>query len=73
MTPEEQQALHYHAQEIAKILHRNAPKEAITNLEGIEKTVRGQILEHVSPDIAVFLSNRLQEQTEAENAESRAP
>ena len=68
MTPEDKLALHYHAQKIAIILHRNAPKEAITELEGIEKTVRGQILEHVSPDIAVFLSNRLQAPSEAGNA-----
>ncbi|WP_181357277.1 hypothetical protein [Stenomitos frigidus] len=45
MTPEEQQALSTHAREIAKILHRNAPAEAIETLEGIEKTVRGQLLE----------------------------
>lgn len=68
MTPEEQQALHYHAQEIAKILHKNTAKDALLSLEGIEQTVRGQILEHVSPKIALFLSNRQQAPTEAENA-----
>lgn len=68
MTPEDQQALQQHAQEIAKILHRNTPPEAIAQLEGIEKTVRGQILEHVSPQIALFLSNRPQVPTEVENA-----
>ncbi|MEX0268579.1 ISKra4 family transposase, partial [Leptolyngbyaceae cyanobacterium UHCC 1019] len=47
MTPEDEQALVSHAREIAKILHRNAPAEAIETLEGIEKTVRGQLLEHV--------------------------
>lgn len=56
MTPEDQQALSTHAHEIAKILHRNAPQEAIQTLEGIEKTVRGQMLEYVSPEIALFLS-----------------
>jgi len=55
MTPEDQQALSAHAREIAKILHRNAPPEAIETLEGIEKTVRGQLLDHVSPEIALFL------------------
>lgn len=55
MTPEDQQALSVHAREIAKILHRNAPPEAIETLEGIEKTVRGQLLDHVSPEIALFL------------------
>jgi len=55
MTPEDSQALTTYAREIAKILHRNAPQEAIQTLEGIEKTVRGQLLEHVSPKIALFL------------------
>jgi hypothetical protein len=55
MTPEDSQALSTHAHEIAKILHRNAPQESIQTLEGIEKTVRGQLLEHVSPEIALFL------------------
>ncbi len=59
MTLEDKQALEHHAREIAKILHRNTPTESITTLEGIEKTVRGEILEHVSPEIGIFLSNRL--------------
>lgn len=68
MTPEDQQALTHYAREIAKILHRNTPPETITTLEGLEKTVRGQILEHVSPKIAIFLSNKLQASTAADNA-----
>jgi hypothetical protein len=34
----------------------------LTNLEGIEKTVRSQILEYVSPEIALFLLSKQQEQ-----------
>lgn len=60
MTPEDKQTLEHHAREIAKILHRNTPTESITTLEGIEKTVRGEILEHVSPEIGIFLSNKSQ-------------
>lgn len=56
MTPEDRQALANHTREIAKILHRNAPVEAIQTLEGIEKTVRGQLLDQVSPEITLFLS-----------------
>jgi hypothetical protein len=67
MTPEDQQALTTYAREIAKILHRNAPPEAIQTLEGIEKTVRGQLLEHVSPEIALFLSKRRPGLNKAEN------
>jgi hypothetical protein len=58
MTPEDQAALTNHAREIGKILHRNTPKDTIQTLEGIEKTVRGQVLEHVSPEIALFLSKQ---------------
>lgn len=67
MTPEDKQALEHHAREIAKILHRNTPAETITTLEGIEKTVRGEILEHVSPEIGIFLSNNSQVCSGGEN------
>jgi hypothetical protein len=67
MTPEDQQALTTHAREIAKILHRNAPPETVQTLEGIEKTVRGQLLEHVSPEIALFLSKSRPESNAAES------
>ena len=69
MTPEDQQTLANYAREIAKILHRNTPPETITTLEGVEKTVRGQLLEHVSPEIAIFLSNKPRALTEVDNAE----
>ena len=56
MSPEDQAALTQHAREIAKILHRNTIPETIETFEGIESTVRQQILEHVSPEIGIFLS-----------------
>lgn len=43
MSPEDQQALAAHSREIAKILHRNAPKNEIKTFEGIEKTIRGYL------------------------------
>lgn len=70
MTPEDKQALEHHAREIAKILHRNTPVESITTLEGIEKTVRGEILEHVSPEMGIFLSNNSQGSVGGENGTS---
>jgi hypothetical protein len=70
MTPEDRQALTTYAREIAKILHRNAAPEAIQTLEGIEKTVRGQLLESVSPEIALFLSNSRPDSTTAESEKS---
>ena len=59
MTPSEVQRLKAATQEIAAILYKNTPSEAVATLEGIEKTVRTQMLEHISPKIALFLSSRL--------------
>ena len=58
MTPEEVQRLQAATQEIAAILYKNAPPNEVKTLEGIEKTVRTQMLEHVSPEIALFLSSK---------------
>lgn len=58
MTPEEQQRIEACITEIAQILYNNAPPEKITTLEQIEKVVRQQVLEHVSPKIALFLSKK---------------
>ncbi len=56
MTPEEAQRLEACIQEAAAILYRNTPNSELKNLESIEKTVRAQILQHISPKIALFLS-----------------
>jgi hypothetical protein len=56
MTPEEQERLQACTQEIAEILHRNSDKAVLKTLEGIEQTVRQQMLEQVSPEVALFLS-----------------
>jgi hypothetical protein len=58
MTPEEQKRLQACINEIAQILYNNTPKAELTTLEAIEKTVRQQMLEHVSPKIALFLSKK---------------
>ena len=50
--------------ELATLLYEEADKSQLINLEGIEKTVRSQMLEHVSPEIAFFLLNKQQEQLE---------
>lgn len=62
MTPEEQQRLEAAIAEIASILYKQTSPEALENLEEIEKTVRAQMLEHVSPQIAFFLSKKRQAQ-----------
>ena len=55
MTPQEQERLQACVTEIAQILYNNTPAEQIATLEGLEKTVRQQLMEHVSPKIALFL------------------
>ena len=65
MTPEDKKLLEAHIKEIAKILYKNTPPEKIETFEGIETSVRDQVLEHVSPKIAFFLSEkRLEQQRE---------
>jgi hypothetical protein len=56
MTPQKQARMKACIQELAALLY--ADKSKLIDLEGIEKTVRQQMLELVSPNIAIFLSNR---------------
>lgn len=66
MTPEETQKLQGHIRGIAEILYKNTDSSDLVSMEAIEKTVRRQMLENVSPQIAFFSSNKLQEQQKAE-------
>ncbi len=54
MTPQEQERLQACITEMAQILYNNTPTEKITTLEEIEKAVRQQMMEHISPKIALF-------------------
>lgn len=45
-----------HAQAIAALLYEEADPEQVKTLAGIEEVVRKQVLEHVSPEIGIFLS-----------------
>lgn len=56
MTPEEIERLQACSREMAEILYRNTPESELENLDGIERCVRRQMLEHVSPKVALFLS-----------------
>ncbi len=66
MTPEESQRLEACLQEAAEILYRNTPVEQMTNFESLERSIRTQMLEQVSPKIAFFLSSKLQEHKKVE-------
>lgn len=62
MNQDKQERLKACLEELAGLLYEEADKNKLTDLEGIEKTVRSQILELVSPEIALFLSHKKQEQ-----------
>lgn len=54
MTPEKQARLEACLKELATLLYEQTDKSTLTDLESIEKTVRTQMLERVSPEIALF-------------------
>lgn len=58
MDADKLQQIQAHARAIAALLYDETAPEQLTTLEGIEAAVRGHILEHVSPEIGNFLSQR---------------
>jgi hypothetical protein len=66
MTLEDQKAITACARTMAAILHRNTAKENIQTLEGIEVTVRNQLIEYVNPEVALFLWKQRQEKQKVE-------
>ncbi len=62
MNQEKQERLKACLKELSALLYEEADKTQLTNLEGIEKTVRSQILEYVSPEVALFLLSKQQGQ-----------
>lgn len=61
MNPEKQERLQACLQELAALLYEETQESELTDLESIEKTVRQQMLKHVSPEIALFLSKQQRE------------
>ncbi len=66
MTPSEHQELEACLKRVGEILYNNSDSEGLETFEGIEKTVREQMLEEVSPKIALFLSKRKLKQKKEE-------
>jgi len=62
MTPDEQERLQAYTAELAKILYKNTPPEALDSLESIERHLRKQWVEMVGPQVAFFLSKKEREQ-----------
>ena len=67
MTPSERKRLEACLREASEILYNNSDTESITTLEDIETIVREQVLENVSPQIALFLLNEKQKLQRGEN------
>ena len=67
MTPSERKRLEACLREASEILYNNSDTESITTLEDIETVVREEVLENVSPQIALFLLNEKQKRERGEN------
>jgi hypothetical protein len=61
-----------HARAIAALLYEETDPEQVKTLAGIETAVRSHLLEHVSPEIGNFLSQRVAAQPVDESAVSKA-
>lgn len=62
MTPAEKQELDEHVEAIARLLYKDADPSRMQDLGGIEKVIREQLQEHVSPQMGVFLLATLHKQ-----------
>ena len=72
MTPQEQKELEQHIRGIAKILYKDASGQSMESLGEIETVVRSQLQKHVSPQLGIFLSKKLQEQQKDMDEPSKA-
>ena len=71
MTPEKQQELNQHIQAIAEILYQDAEPEKIASLQAIEKTIREQTLESITPQLGFFCSQKPPELIREESEKSK--
>jgi hypothetical protein len=71
MTPEQRRKLNSHSRAIAEILYAEGELGEKPTLENIEKTIQGQIQQHVSPEIAAFFLRNQQEQQQAKPENSQ--
>ena len=66
MKPANQKKLQQHLQAVAKILYQEAEVKELESLAGIEKIIRAQTLEYITPELGVFFSEKQQEQQQEE-------
>jgi hypothetical protein len=67
MTPEKAKRIKQLSTEIANLLYEEVKEEELTSLKKIEIKARDLILEHVSPNIGIFLSKQQQAQIRGES------
>ena len=67
MTPSERLELEACINRASEILYNNTDPDSLETLEDIETTVREQVLENISPQIALFLLNEKQKLQREEN------
>ena len=67
MRPSERLELEACLKRASEILYNNSDSDKLETFSGIEQTVREQVLEYVSPEIALFLSKRKQEQNKGKS------
>ena len=61
-----QKKLQKHLQAVAKILYQESEVRELDSLAGIEKTIRAQTLEYITPELGVFFLKKQREQQQEE-------
>jgi hypothetical protein len=61
MKPGDRKKIQKHLQAIAKILYQESEAKESHSLAEIEKTIRAQTLEYITPELGFFLSKKQQE------------
>lgn len=72
MDAEKKAQIQAHARALAALLYEETDPEQVKTLSGIEVAVRGHLLEHVSPEIGIFLSQPAAAQRVDESVASTA-
>ena len=61
MKPGDHKKIQKHLQAIAKILYQESEAKESQSLAEIEKTIRAQTLEYITPELGFFFSKKQQE------------
>lgn len=67
MDSQKEALLAHHLEAIAALLYEETKPEQVESLAKIESTIRKQTLEYITPQLGIFLSNKLQEHRQEES------